>query len=101
MAWWKPEASPVIIEGKKEDEEEMCEKVRVYWTPNCPRCLMTRKFLRERGVEFEDVNLALNRGKWEELRRRTGRRTVPIIEIGDELIFGFDEARLREKLGLK
>ena len=36
----------------------------------------------------------------EELLRRTGQMTVPVIVVGDEVVVGFDRARLAHLLGL-
>ncbi len=32
--------------------------------------------------------------------RKSGRMVVPIIEIDGDIIVGFDQAKLKEKLGL-
>jgi glutaredoxin 3 len=36
----------------------------------------------------------------EELVRRTGQMTVPVIVVGDEVVLGFDRARLTALLGI-
>jgi glutaredoxin 3 len=36
----------------------------------------------------------------EELVRRTGQMTVPVIMVGDEVVLGFDRARLSALLGI-
>jgi glutaredoxin 3 len=36
----------------------------------------------------------------EELVRRTGQMTVPVIVVGDEVVLGFDRARLSALLGI-
>lgn len=36
----------------------------------------------------------------EELIRRTGQTAVPVIVVGDEVVVGFDRARLSQLLGL-
>lgn len=35
-----------------------------------------------------------------ELLARTGRRVVPVIVVGDEVIAGFDRGRLQRLLGI-
>jgi glutaredoxin 3 len=36
----------------------------------------------------------------EELVRRTGQMTVPVIVVGDKVVLGFDRARLSALLGI-
>jgi glutaredoxin 3 len=37
----------------------------------------------------------------DELMRRTGQMAVPVIVVGDEVVVGFDRARLTTLLGLQ
>ena len=37
----------------------------------------------------------------DELVRRTGQMAVPVIVVGDEVVLGFDRARLTALLGLE
>ena len=38
-------------------------KIKVYSTPTCPYCKMAKEFLTEKGVDFEDINVAENQEK--------------------------------------
>lgn len=44
--------------------------------------------------------MAEDAGAREELIAKTGRRAVPVIVVGDEVITGFDRGRLKRLLGL-
>ena len=35
-------------------------KVKVYSTPSCPWCTRAKEFFKEKGIEFEDINVAEN-----------------------------------------
>ena len=39
----------------------MGEKVRVYSTPVCPFCKMTKEFISQKGVEFTDYDVSKDR----------------------------------------
>ena len=75
------------------------KKVKVYSTPPCPYCKLAKKFLKENGIEYQDLNVAEDAAARDELMK-TGQMSVPVIDIDGELVIGFDEAKLREKLGL-
>ena len=55
--------------------------------------------LSARGVRFEHHDLFVDADAVEFLRANE-IRTVPVIRAGDEIIIGFDEARLEQVLGL-
>lgn len=75
-------------------------KVTVYSTPTCPYCKLVKKFLTENDVAFTDVDVSEDGKKAEEMIKKTGQMGVPVIEIGDELIVGYDEKKLKKALGL-
>jgi glutaredoxin-like YruB-family protein len=76
-------------------------KVKVYSTPTCPWCFKVKDFLAEHNIEFEDINVAENREAAVEMVKKSGQMGVPVIEVGKEIIVGFDEAKLRKVLGIK
>ncbi|NCO97417.1 MAG: NrdH-redoxin [Candidatus Aenigmarchaeota archaeon CG_4_10_14_0_8_um_filter_37_24] len=76
-------------------------KVKEYGTQTCPWCVRVKEFFDENNVEYEYVDVGKDRGAAMEMIEKTGQRGVPVIEIDGEIIVGFDEPRIREKLGLK
>jgi len=75
-------------------------KVTVYSLTGCSECAKAKRFLKDNNIEFSEVNLSENKDKMKELVEKTGARSAPIIEIDGEFVLGFDEAKLKEKLGL-
>lgn len=67
--------------------------VTVYTTPFCPFCLRAKALLRERGIEFAEVDLSADPALREEVSARSGRRTVPQVFIAGRSIGGFEELR--------
>jgi glutaredoxin 3 len=63
-------------------------------------CKQAKEFLRSQGVTFEDINVMENVEARQDLVRLTGQMAVPVITVGDEVIRGFDKARLKNLLGL-
>ena len=76
------------------------KEVKVYSTPTCPWCKRTKKFLEDNGIEYQDFNVAEDKAAREEMINKSRQLGVPTIIIDDELMVGFNEAQLKEKLGL-
>jgi glutaredoxin 3 len=67
-------------------------KVLMYSTAVCPFCIRAEQLLTRKGVtEIEKVRVDLQPDRREEMMRRTGRRTVPQIFIGETYVGGCDE----------
>lgn len=74
--------------------------VIIYTTPTCHYCGIAKRFLAERGIGFTECDISKDRKKMAEIVSRTGRASVPVIEIDGEFIVGFDKHRLVKKLGM-
>lgn len=61
---------------------------------------MAKEFLSQKGVPFESKNVAEDPAAGAELLARTGRTSVPVIIVGDEVVVGFDRGRLQRLLGV-
>lgn len=77
------------------------ESVIVYSTPTCPICKQLKDFLNEKNIEFEDINVAEDQEKAKEIAEKTGQMGVPVIQIGDNLVVGFDKEKLKEALNIE
>ena len=62
-------------------------------------CETTKEFLSKNGIRFEDRNVAADRSALDELRK-LHVMTTPVIKVGEAVIVGFDEEKLRSELGL-
>ena len=49
--------------------------------------------LKAKGIPFQEIDVSKDQVLRQEVVRRSGRRTVPQIFIGDEPIGGFTELR--------
>jgi len=76
------------------------KKVTIYSTPTCHFCHMAKEFFKENNIEFTDHDVASDLDKRKEMVEKTGQMGVPVIMIGDEMIIGFDEPKIRQLLGL-
>jgi glutaredoxin len=73
-------------------------EVVVYSTSWCGWCRKTMAWLDERGVEYENRDIEKNDAWREELIEKTGRGSIPMVEIDGEVIQGFNPDRMGELL---
>ncbi len=78
----------------------MDKKVVIYTTPTCHFCHAAKEFFTANDIAYEEIDVAADRAKAREMIDKSGQMGVPVILVGDEMIIGFDEGRLRELLGL-
>ena len=72
--------------------------IKVYSTPTCPWCRMLKDFLKERNVEFENIDVSTNAEAAREMVAKSGQRGVPQIDINGTLIVGFDQESIEKEL---
>lgn len=75
--------------------------VRVFSTLTCPYCLTLKEFLKEHHIEFEDINVGEDMKAQEEMIKKSGQMGVPVIEIDDQIVVGFDKKKITELLNIK
>ena len=67
-------------------------------TPVCHFCHAAKDFFGENNIEFTEHDVASDSDKREEMIEMTGQMGVPVIGIGDDVIIGFDEDKVKELL---
>lgn len=76
-------------------------KVRVFSTPTCPYCFALKRFLEEKGIDVETVDVSSDLKAQEEMIDKTKQTTVPVIDITGEFIVGFDRKKICELLKIE
>jgi glutaredoxin 3 len=75
-------------------------QVKIFSTPTCPWCKRAKSFLESNGVKFQEYNVVEDKAAREVMINTTHQITVPTILIDSEVIIGYNEKALKEKLGL-
>ena len=75
-------------------------KVKVYSTQMCPWCVKAKEFFRERGIEFEDIDVSTDHEAAREMVEKSGQMGVPVVEIDDKIIIGFNVDAIKKALGI-
>lgn len=72
--------------------------ITVFTTKTCAYCKMVKQYLTLKGKDFEVIDLEENPQKRQELFEKTGALTVPITQVGEEFIVGWNRSRFAEVL---
>lgn len=75
------------------------KQVTMYTSSQCAYCQMAKRLLERRGVTAQELSIDASQASREEMIRRTGRRTVPQIFIGERHVGGYDDLALLERSG--
>jgi glutaredoxin 3 len=75
--------------------------VKIYTTPTCMYCSMAKRFFKENGVDFEEIDVSRDREAATEMVKRSGQMGVPVIDINGKMIVGFDVKAIKEALKLE
>lgn len=73
--------------------------VRVYLSPWCPYCLMAKRLLKRKGVEYTAINVERDIEARREMHDLSGRFTVPQVFVGDVHVGGYDDLAALEARG--
>jgi glutaredoxin 3 len=76
------------------------KNVTIYSTPTCHFCHAAKEFFKANNVEFTDHDVSIDQAKRQEMVEKSGQMGVPVIFVGDEMIIGFEENKVRSLLGI-
>jgi glutaredoxin-like YruB-family protein len=77
----------------------MDKQVTIYSTPVCHFCHAAKDFFNENKISYTEYDVASDFEKRQEMVDMTGQMGVPVIRIGDDVVIGFDEMKIKELLG--
>jgi glutaredoxin 3 len=78
----------------------MSLKVSMYITAYCPYCNMAERLLQAKGVrDIDKIRVDLDPALRAEMMKRTRRRTVPQIYIGETHVGGYDDLSALDRAG--
>ncbi|MCI5054340.1 MAG: glutaredoxin 3 [Pelagibacteraceae bacterium] len=60
------------------------KKVKIYTTPYCPFCIRAKQLLKNKNIDFQEIDLSKEPEKFDEMSKKSnGARTVPQIFVDD------------------
>lgn len=82
------------------NEKKKRPRVIVFSAPGCVHCTHAKRYLRERGIRFRDVDVSRDPAAARDMVRRSGQQGVPVIDINGRVVVGFNRAEVDRLLGV-
>lgn len=74
----------------------MQKDITIYTTPSCHFCHAAKEYFQANNVNYKEIDVASDVAARQEMIEMTGQMGVPVIRIGDDVVIGFDEAKVAE-----
>ncbi|MEJ8567749.1 glutaredoxin 3 [Elongatibacter sediminis] len=74
-------------------------RLEIYFKSWCPYCNRALNLLDSKGVAYDAIDVTHDMGRELEMRRRSGRTSVPQIFAGDRHLGGFDDIAQLDRHG--
>ena len=75
--------------------------VIIYSTPTCVYCNTLKKYLAEKNIPFEEIDVSQNEKELEKMVQISGQMGVPVVDIDGDVVIGFDRPKIDELLKIK
>jgi len=70
------------------------KRVRLFIKPYCPWCHRATRWLKERGVNFETVDVTSDETAYDEMIRLSGQELAPVIQVDGKVLADFGPEQL-------
>lgn len=75
------------------------KEVTIYTTPTCHYCHQAKEFFKENDIKYTEKDVAQDAEARQEMVDKSGQMGVPVIQVGDQILVGFDKPTLQDLLG--
>lgn len=75
--------------------------VTIYTTPTCVYCKMAKEYFKANNVEYTELNVATDEEARNAMLEKSGQMGVPVIDVDNNIVIGFDQELLAELLKIK
>lgn len=65
--------------------------VIIYSTPSCTYCKMAKEYFQKNNITYTEFDVASDPDKRKEMVEKSGQLGVPVIDIDNQIVVGFDE----------
>jgi glutaredoxin-like YruB-family protein len=69
-------------------------RIIVFSTPSCGWCTKAKSYLKEKGFRYRDIDISRDQKAAQDIQRRTGQTSVPVILINNRPIIGFNRQEI-------
>ena len=73
-------------------------QVTMYSTATCKYCKHAEALFNEHNISFQKFDVGADADKRKEMVEKSGQLGVPVIDIGGQIIVGYDEDAIKQLL---
>lgn len=75
--------------------------VTIYTTPTCVYCNSLKEYFAKNNIEYKEIDVSKDEKELEKMVQISGQMGVPVVEIDENVVIGFDKIKIDELLKLK
>lgn len=75
-------------------------KVKIYTTPFCVYCQKAKDFFQKNNINYEEIDVTKDDEALNYMVKKSGQMGVPVIEIENQIVVGFDQNKIKNLLNL-
>lgn len=76
----------------------MSNTITVYSASWCGFCHAAKQYLDKMGVKYKDIDVEKDPKAGDEIVEKSGQRGIPVLDIGGDIIVGFDRPKIDHSL---
>lgn len=76
------------------------KNVTIYSTPSCHFCHAAKEYFKENNIAYTEHDVAADMEQRKQMVEKSGQMGVPVIQIDNDLIVGFNKPVIANLLGL-
>jgi glutaredoxin-like YruB-family protein len=73
-------------------------EIKVYSTPTCPWCMKLKAWMKEKKVQYKDIDVSSDDAAAEDMINKSGQMGVPQVDINGRMIVGFNPDAIEAEL---
>ena len=74
------------------------KNVTIYTTPTCGFCHMAKNWMKEKGINYKEIDVSTDPSAAQEMVSKSGQMGVPVIDVEGDITVGFDRPKLEHIL---
>ncbi len=74
------------------------KQVVIYSLSTWPNCKKAKEYLSQKGISYIDYDVAIDKERTKEMMQKSGQLGVPVILVNDDVLIGFNQAKLDKLL---
>lgn len=72
----------------------MTKPITIYGAEWCAFCHMVKRYLDDKNIKYKYIDVDHDQAAARHIVEKTGQAGIPVTEIGDEVIIGFDRPKI-------